>query len=164
MRELSIAGFLSHLAGMDLAMRHETEHALEKAARLVEAEAKKEIGHYQDEAGQFAAWAELADSTKDDRVRMGYAENDPLLRTGELRDSIHHAVEVTGPGQGDAVIGSDSDIAVWQELGTRTIPPRSFLGGALVRKSEQVAELLGEGIVKALVGNQVVGGRLGIED
>ena len=164
MPDISLAGFMGHLAGLDVSLRAETEHALERAARVVEAEAKAEIGHYQGQAGPFAAWAELADATKDDRARKGYAENEPLLREGTLRDSIHHAVEVTGATEGKAVIGSDSEIAVFQELGTQRIPPRSFLGGALVRKSEQVTRILGAGVAKALVGEGVINGALQIED
>lgn len=163
MKEMSLDGFLLHLAGMEIAMTAHTAHALEKAAVMVETEAKAEIGHYQGEAGQFAAWAELADSTKADRARHGYAEDEPLLREGTLRDSITHSVEVTGPVAGEAVIGSNSEIAVYQELGTSRIPPRSFLGGALVRKADKVAELLGGHVEKALLGEEVHQGRLSIE-
>ena len=155
MREMSLTSFIGHLGGMSVALGAHTGHALEKAAQIVEKEAKAEIGHYQDAAGPFAGWAELADSTKADRAAKGFPENEPLLRTGELRDSISHKVEVTGPVSGKAVIGSDSDIAVYQELGTKNIPPRSFLGGALVRKSHAVAELLGASVHKALIGESV---------
>jgi HK97 gp10 family phage protein len=158
-REVTLSGFIAHLTAASLAVRNHQHEALEKAARVVEAEAKREIGHYQGEAGQFAPWAELADSTKADRVRQGYAENEPLLRDGTLRDSIGHVVRGN-----EAVIGSASEIAVYQELGTDKIPPRSFLGGALVRKSDQVAQILGEGVVKALVGPGVFQGRLPIND
>jgi phage gpG-like protein len=158
-REVTLTGFIAHLSAAAIAVRSHQHEALEKAARLVEAEAKREIGHYQGQAGQFVHWAELADSTKADRVRQGYAENEPLLREGDLRDSIAHVVRGN-----EAVIGSASEIAVYQELGTDKIPPRSFLGGALVRKSDQVAQILGEGAVKALVGPGVFQGRLPIRD
>jgi phage gpG-like protein len=114
---------------------------------VVEKEAKAEIGHYQGAAGPFSAWPELADATKEDRLKSGFSENDPLLRTGELRDSIEHTA-----GVDEAVVGSNSDIAVYQELGTQHIPPRSFLGGAAVRKGEEVANILGRHVVKALAG------------
>ena len=157
MREMSLAGFIAHLAAMEIDVHHETQRALERAAIVVETEAKAEIGHYQDGAGPFAAWAELADSTKDDRVAHGYSENDPLLRDGTMRASIEHAVHMTGITSGEADIGSNSDIAVYQELGTSRIPPRSFLGGAAVRKSDEVARICGECVVTALVGEQVAG-------
>jgi HK97 gp10 family phage protein len=154
---MSLLGFIEHLARATMEM-HVAEHrALERAAKIVQKEAKEEIGHYQEEAGPFVHWAELAESTKEDRVRQGFAEDEPLLRTGEMRDSIEYRVV-----EREAVVGSDSPIAEYQELGTTHIPPRSFLGGAAFRKAEEVAKIVGAAPVIALVGEQVIGGRLGI--
>lgn len=151
MPDMSLPGFIEHMARMTVTM-HEAEHlALDRAARIVKAEAKREIGHYQDEAGPFQKWAELADSTKRQRARLGFPENEPLLRTGEMRDSIEHRV-----GDREAVVGSDSEIAEYQELGTQKIPPRSFLGGAAFRKAEDVAKELGRSVTMALVGQQTM--------
>ena len=140
-----------HLARFLAALPQEIAEAqqkgLEQAAKLIEREAKAEIGIYQGPAGPFAAWRPLAQATREDRVRKGYTPNDPLLRTGDLRDSITHEV-----GEREAVIGSDNQIAVYQELGTRAIPARSFLGGAAVRKSDEVAAILGRHAMAALVG------------
>lgn len=158
MNEFSLSGFAAHLAEVLIEAEHAAHEGLEEAARVVEAEAKAEVGVYQDQAGPFAAWAELADSTKNDRVRSGFSENDPLLRSGELRDSIEHTVI----GK-TAYIGSDSPIAEYQELGTSRIPPRSFLGGALFRKGDEVAQIIGSRFVGALVGQEVHEGRLPIE-
>lgn len=131
---------------MEIKVHHAEHEGLKRAAVIVETEAKAEIGTYQPEAGPFAAWAELQDSTKEDRVRKGFTENDPLLRTGNLRDSIEHTV---GPGS-VAHIGSDSMIAVYQEMGTVRIPARHFLGGAAFRKEHEVREVLGHGVVAVL--------------
>ena len=147
MREFSLAGMAAHCAAMMAEVEHETHHALQRAAMIVEAEAKREIGTYQGQAGPFAAWAELTEATKADRVAKGFTENDPLLRTGDMRDTIGHRV-----AGHEAVVGSDSDIAVYQELGTSHIPPRSFLGGAAFRKAEEVAQTLGHAAVLGLVG------------
>jgi phage gpG-like protein len=157
MTDFSLAGFAEHLAEIAVEAEHRAREGLEEAARLVEAEAKDEIGTYQDQAGPFPAWAELADSTKADRVRAGFSENDPLLRTGEMRDSIEHTVI----GK-TAYVGTDNQIAVYQELGTQRIPPRSFLGGAAFRKGHEVAEIIGSRFVSALTGQQVPGGALAI--
>ena len=122
--------------------------ALDAAAAAIEREAKQEIGTYQrSDMGPYEPWQELAQSTKADRVAQGYTENDPLLRSGELRDSIDretHGLE--------AVVGSDSDVMVWQEFGTRTIPPRPVLGLAAVRKHEEVLKIVGDGVMAELVG------------
>lgn len=60
----------------------------------------------------------------------------------------------------EAYAGSDSDIAVYQELGTNRIPPRSFLGGAALRKEDEAVEVLGERMMMALVGKEVFKGRI----
>ena len=57
MRDFSLDGFLRHLPGLVSEVHHATHSALERAAVVVEAEAKGEIGTYQPEAGPFAAWA-----------------------------------------------------------------------------------------------------------
>jgi phage gpG-like protein len=140
----AFALFATHLVER---VERETRTSLEEAARVVQAEAKRSIGDYQPAAGPFAAWAPLAASTQQDRVAKGFTPNDPLLRTGALRDSIGRKV-----GQREAVVGSDSPIAVYQELGTRTIPPRSFLGGAAVRKTDEVVGILGRRAMAVLRG------------
>jgi hypothetical protein len=147
MANFTLGGFAAHLAGFIIAVKAAEQRALEQAAKLVEATAKAEIGTYQNQAGPFVAWAELADSTKDDRVNKGYAENDPGLRDGDMRDSIGHVV-----GDREAVIGSDDQNLVWFELGTAKQPPRSVLGTAAVTEGPKIAHILGTNVVKALVG------------
>lgn len=122
--------------------------AMDAAAAVVQKEAKAIIGTYQDAEPPFAAWAPLAESTKEDRVRQGYSEDDPLLRSGEMRDSIERLAT-----HDMAVVGSAEDKALYQELGTVKIPPRSFLGVAAIRKGEEVANLIGHSVVGMLVGD-----------
>ena len=158
MPDLSLVEFIAHIAKA-VAEEKEHEHkALEKAAKLVEREAKRELGNYQDAAGPFGAWPELADRTQDDRVKAGFTANDPGRRSGEMADGIGHEV-----GDKEAVIGSNDDEMVYFELGTEKQPPRSVLGMALVHKAPQVARILGEGVVQALVGKGVFLGRMGID-
>ena len=134
--------------------------ALDAIGAMVEAEAKKAIGTYDFD------WPQLTESTQHDREREGYAPNEPLLRTGELRDAIEHQVDAhemsveVGVPAGMPHSGSEADvgeIATFQEFGTATIPPRPFLGPALFY-------LLGNGaiqeVVKQTVGAAVTGNRL----
>lgn len=123
MTDFTIEAFVGKLAELAIAM-HEAEHAaLERAARVVEAEATAEIAH--------------------------------LGGTGDLRDSIEHTV------LGDeAHVGSNSEIAEYQELGTAHIPPRSFLGSALVQTTDEVVKIIGEGVVGALTGREIAGGEM----
>lgn len=89
--------------------------------------AKGYIGEYQAAAGPVPAWPPLAESTVTQKIRLGYAPPDnPLLRTGEMRDSITTEIEgLVG------AVGSDSKIALYQEMGTSKMPPRPFLARAV---------------------------------
>lgn len=153
----SMASFAAHLMTAAVAVKRAESRMLDHIGKSVKARAKGKIGEYQDAAPPFAGWAELADSTKTDRAKRGYPEDEPLLRTGGMRDSIGHRVQ-----GGEVTIGSDDDKAVWQELGTETIPPRSFLGGAMAEELPRLKEILGEGTVAALVGKDVYQGKLPI--
>lgn len=109
----------------------------------IEETAKEEIGVYQPAYGPFDAWAPLAESTKADRIRSGYTEDDPLLRSGELRDSIES--QIVGLA---AIVGTKSEIGLWQEIGTSHIPPRPFIGPAYVRKIDPLMESVGKTILQ----------------
>ncbi len=146
----SLAGLANHLLQESVGGFLQVHEGLEAAAILLERESKAEIGTYQEGAGAFPSWPELAESTKADRVAKGFTENDPLLRSGELRDSITH--EVDGM---EAVIGSTSDIMLWQEVGTIRIPPRPVLGLALERNTDKVLRLIGGAAVHGLLGEKV---------
>lgn len=114
-----------------------THNMLEYAGQVVEDEAKRLIGTYDYDP----RWPELADATKKDRVDQGFPENDPGLRTGEMRDSIHHHVDRP---RHTVHIGSDNDHLVWFELGTVHQPPRTVLKGALLNVSERLVHELGK--------------------
>lgn len=142
----SLAEFAADIARMEVAFRLLGEDAMERACRIVEDESKRVIGTYD------YAWPQLKPSTQAERVSRGFSANDPLLRTGDMRDSISHTVVVLGFAE-DIVgyVGSNSMIAVYQELGTNKIPPRSFLGGAARAKEHEVAEEIGGGVRQVLL-------------
>jgi hypothetical protein len=128
------AGLMMHLANT---LPSAQRHTLDLIGRIVETEARALIGTYD----YRPRWPELAEATKEERSAQGLPENEPLLRTGGLRDSIHHHVD------GDTVhVGSDDDKAVWQELGTIHIPPRTFLKGAVLNTVELIEHVTGETI------------------
>lgn len=157
MASMSLLAFIGHLAAVARHVHEHEQRALEHVGKIVEAEAKHELGTYQAAAGPFAGWAELADRTKDDRVQQGYSENDPGVRVGDMRESVHHAV-----GNKEVVIGSDDEKAVWFELGTVHQPPRSFLGAAVVHKEHDIKAILGGSVVSSLVGRDVFHGQIPI--
>src|ERR1700685_3240249 len=121
----SFASFGAHLLLLAAGEKQVEHGALENACVVIEKRAKEKFGEYRAEAGNFAAWAPLAESTVEDRIAQGYSPDEPLLRSGETRDSIEHTVL---PHEGH--VGSDSQILTWLELGTEKMPPRSTLGGA----------------------------------
>lgn len=147
----SLSAFTAHLRTVVASIPAAEHHGLESAAKLIEAEAKAEIGHYQEKAGPFGKWAELADRTKAERSALGFPPNNPLLRSGELLHSIKHSVQGRR-----AVVGSESPIAVYQEFGTihaaHPIPPRSFLGRAAFVKGADAAKAVGHAVAMAVAG------------
>lgn len=142
----SLTDFARDLARFEGLFMVEQREALEKACQIVEDEAKRVIGSYD------YGWQQLAPSTQAERVRLGYPANEPLLRSGDLRDSISHYLEGADlvPHEISGYVGSPSKIALYQELGTSRIPPRSYLGGAARAKEMEVHELGAEAAHTAL--------------
>jgi HK97 gp10 family phage protein len=102
---------------------------------MVEKEAKTAIGTYRYD------WTPLKPETVARKARG----DTPLLETGELRDSIQHTVvregiEVVG------YVGTNDPLAKYHELGTRHIPPRSFLGEAAMRQEHKIHKMMGRTI------------------
>ncbi|OND79020.1 hypothetical protein AQ938_07000 [Burkholderia pseudomallei] len=156
MREFnSLTTFAAHLIRLDGGILLRMHAGLDRVAAHIERTAKAEIGQYQPAVGPFDAWAPLAEATKDDRVRNGFPEDEPLLRTGEMRDSISRRVRGL-----EAEIGSTSDKLVYQELGTANaahpIPPRPVLGPAAVLAEPVIRRVL----IGALVSGLLDGGSM----
>ena len=128
----SLGGFAAHLLTVEADMRLTEEACVEKACRMVEKEAKRAIGTY------LFEWPPLNPETVARKARG----DTPLLETGELRASIEHVVEREG-AEVVGYVGTNDPIAKYHELGTRTIPPRSFLGEAAMRKEHKVHEMMG---------------------
>lgn len=141
----SLAQFAAHLVALEAGVALAAHHGLKKVAVEIERTAKSEFGEYQPAVGGFGAWSPLAEATKADRVRKGYTPDDPLLRSGKLRGSVSHEVSWL-----EAVIGSDSDVMVYQELGTSKIPPRPVLGPAAERNKDTIERILGGMVAKGI--------------
>lgn len=60
---------------------------LEAQGAAIETSAKSKFGGYQ------TGWKPLSESTKAERARQGFTPDDPLFRSGGLRDAVHHKVE-----------------------------------------------------------------------
>lgn len=154
----SLGDLALHLAALPAMQVVELQHGLEKCAKKIEQTAKDEIGHYQQAAGPFPAWADLADSTEQEKASKGYPVDAPLLRTGEMRDSITH--EVHGL---EAVVGSKNKKLFYNELGTLTIPPRPVIGPAAFRNMGFILRTIGHAAVSGLVGGERIHPSLGYD-
>jgi phage gpG-like protein len=128
------------------------EQALETMAKAIKAKARGVLGTY-----EYPEWPQLADATQEERARLGYPANEPLLRDGTLRESIDYTI--IKPGE-LAEVGSNLDIAVFQELGTERIPARSFLALTGAKYGEAAAEAAGAIVAAAIADKRVLGGEL----
>ena len=132
---MTCAEFARKLQWASVRAKNEIDIPTEEYMVVVEEAAKTVIGTYE------YGWPQLAASTQADRTAKGYPPNEPLLRTGQMRDSIAHLSALSVAGA-DGLVYSDDIIALWQELGTsRGIPPRSFLFKSLWLNTPALAGL-----------------------
>jgi phage gpG-like protein len=100
-------------AALKLALAAETlpkkiPEMLEKAAQIVEDEAKASLGEYQ------AGWPKLKPQT----IARKATGDSPLLETGDLRMSIEHHVDAEAH---EGYVGSNNPKARWHELGRNAV-------------------------------------------
>jgi hypothetical protein len=137
MREFTLLSFAAHLDMMASRINDLDRGIVEKACELVCNEAKRVIG-----VG-YPDWPPLKPETL---ARKFY--NTPLLETGAMRDSIGWTVSSDGR---EGCVGSDDVKALWHELGTSRIPPRSFLREAAQRMEPKIHKLAARAVVAYLV-------------
>lgn len=124
----------------------QAEAGLMQAAVLIQDDAKNRIGGMGGETPDD--WAPLSAATEARKAELGRSDA-PLVGSGALRDSI--VIEHEGK---TVAVGSALDVAAWQEFGTATIPPRPFLGPALMANEEKIVKLVGERAAAALAGEE----------
>ena len=107
-------------------MRIDMAAAMKTSAIALVAKIKAE---FEQSAGEPGNWDELKEETKAERARKEIPEDVPLAGSGVLRHSIQYRSTDMSLS-----VGSDSEIARYQEFGTPTIPPRPFLAPALHRR------------------------------
>lgn len=122
--------------------------ALLEGAEIVKTAAQEVIGEYQPAKGDVPAWAPLSPATQEDRIAQGYTPDDPLERSGALRESIE-----VRPVDADAVLVGVFDpeleiVAAAMEFGfynvraNKIVAPRSFIRGTAFEKSPEVGALI----------------------
>ncbi|WP_027921493.1 hypothetical protein [Pseudomonas sp. URMO17WK12:I12] len=157
--EFSSLGSLAlHLVSQEVTLLASLHEGLEKCAEKVETTAKDEIGHYQLGIGPFPAWADLADSTEEQKAKMGYPSDAPLLASGAMQNSITHTTHVL-----ETVIGSTDEKMVYHEFGTPKMPARPVMGPAVLRNKEYIRRVLGLATVTGLIGGSAIHASLGYD-
>lgn len=133
----SLGAFANHLQKLATTGHEVTHHMVKTGAGMIEKKAHDEIGTYQTNISPYPDWAPLAESTLHGwdspwgvhypgKIELGFAPPDnPLLRTGTMRDSIKS--DAVG---NEAVVGSNDAILKYHEFGTPKMPPRPVLGPA----------------------------------
>ena len=99
-----------------------------------------------EQAAVAAAAIRLRDDIRDSLSHApGSDHTTPWRQTGTLHDSIARSIDGL-----TAVIGSTDPVAIDQELGTRTIPPRPFLAPAAARLGPSLARDIADATARAL--------------
>ncbi len=146
----SFAAFAAHLERLAVMGHEVTHHIADKSAEEIQKTAQGMIGDYQPAVGPYVAWEELADSTKAERARLGFSDNDPGYRSGEMRKSIERTVQGT-----EAAVGSNDQHLVWFDLGTPKHPPRPVLGPAALHSRERVGSYAAKTVFAWLAGRSL---------
>jgi phage gpG-like protein len=133
---MSILEFVAKTKTIQLELEIVGHAVVARACEMVAEEARRVIGEGYD------FWPALAPSTLARKMM-----NTPLLETGELRGSI----EWNASGN-EGAVGSNLDKAVWHELGTARIPPRSFLMGAAQHMEDKIHKMAARAVVACITG------------
>jgi hypothetical protein len=147
-----LLGFVAQLKTIDRDLNDVGPAIVARACELVAKAARDAIGK------DHEMWAALAPSTIADKVRQGYAAPAPLLRTGQLRNSIEWTVDAA---KLEGCVGSDDPVAVYQELGTSRIPPRSFLVSSAISMEERIHKMAARAVAAMLAGHGLHSSELG---
>jgi len=139
---MTVAEFIAHAATVEDDIRIAEEIAIVRACLMVQRKAKALIGHEQ------PFWPPL----KPETIARKSKGNTPLLETGEMRSSIEFTAPVRETFDEVAgYVGSNNDKAVWHELGTKNIPPRSFLAAAASDQEKAIVKMAGELVFRTIV-------------
>lgn len=150
----SLGRFAAMLVVTSIAWREERKTVLGAVGKLLTRDMREQIGHYQPGVGNYSAWADLAESTEDEKARLGAPPDAPLLRFGDLAKSFRFSVE----GE-EVYAGSTDPIMEYHEFGTSKMPPRSVVGPAVMKNIETIKKLMGYAVVDAIVSGQRMGYR-----
>ena len=142
MKEFTLLGFIAELGAIERDLHALPQMVVERACQIVEKKAKNSIGKQHD------IWPPLAPSTVHDKEAHGFPVPKPLLRTGELRDSIEHTMIDSHHGE----VGTNDPRGPWFEFGTSRMPPRPFLVPAAQASEDKIHRMAAAAYVSTLAG------------
>jgi hypothetical protein len=137
--KISLKDFLTVLPTLEKQMHAAIQAELVAIAPQIVETAQTKIGVYQD------GWPPLASSTQKDRENLGFSPDDPLLRSGDLRNSYNAIVT-----DHHITVGSSDTKAEYVEIGTATIPPRPVTLPSVYENLDELKEKLGQATVQGL--------------
>jgi hypothetical protein len=139
---------IEHAVGLAEVMEEVLHEGMEAITAKLLHDTREKFGEYQGGAGPFQPWPPLASATIADREARGFSPDEPLLRTGELRDSYYKQVEGLEGG-----VGSDLDKALGMEVGdpAKNVPARPTVGLAFAENEEKLFKLTGISLEAALI-------------
>jgi phage gpG-like protein len=142
MSVFSLAEMAAKLIASDHILKAAEHEVIANSCAMVAGRAADMIGVPQ------PGWAPLAAET----LKRKDGINTPLLESGEMRSSIAWNSDAT-----EGFVGSNNKKAIWQELGTSRIPPRSFLGSAAIQMAPEIEKLADRAVAEAFEGTGVFG-------
>lgn len=142
MKTFDILGFIAEIPAIERDVHANGPMIVERGLQIIQKKAKAAIGK------EHELWPDLAPSTIADKKAHGFPTPKPLLRTGELRDSIEYTVNGL-----EGAVGSNLDRALWLEMGTSKMPPRSFLISSAISSEDKIARMAAAATVAALSGH-----------
>lgn len=137
--KIKLNAFIDLLPELARQVKASVQQELEQIAPQILETVQNKIGAYQE------GWEPLADATQKEREEHGYSPDNPLLRTGNLRNSYS-----THVNENQIIIGSFDPDAEYMEIGTTSIPPRPILLPAIHETLPAATQVLGAVVVKAL--------------
>ena len=140
-QEFSLLGFVAQLHTIDRDLHEVGPAIIARACEMVAKQAKSAIGKTHE------LWPPLKPETIARKLRG----NTPLLETGEMRDSIEWTVHGHG-SHVEGEVGSNNDKALWHELGTSRIPPRSFLASSAISMEGRIHQMAERAVIAVLEG------------
>lgn len=134
---MTLSDFVNALVAIKEGFSSASDSAVKKAARDTMYDFRSKVvkmhGKYQEGAGDYPDWEELAPSTIRKRTKAGYTPDDPLLASGQMVE----AWEIE-EGSNSITLENDTPYAGFNEEGTEHTPQRSTVGLAMARYEDQM--------------------------